>query len=326
MQFEKPGPLAPFRGRFAASKAEKRSSRSVITGSGRTRSGDFPSGASEEEPEIEPSADPRSPYEIHLDLIEGVIGWIARRRCLSEDEGEDFSSWVRVRLLEDDCAVLRKFQARSSFRTYLVTVVQNLFRDYRIAKWGKFRPSAQARRLGTTAIRLEILMVRDGIPFEEAAEILRRNHGVEESTAELARLAGKLPARVPTRSPSGAGDEEVLASLSESAEATRPAGPEERLRERERTETQERVQTGLRSALRALEPEDRLILKMHFEDGFTVAAVARTLGLEQKPLYRRIGRSLGTLRAELEARGVDAEAATDLLGWTELSIRVEYES
>ncbi len=326
MQFEKPGPLAPFRGRLEASKAEKMSSRSPITGRGRTRSGDFSTGAMDEEPEAEPPGGSPSPYEVHLDLIEGVIGWIARRRCLSEDEGEDFSSWVRIRLLEDECAILRKFQGRSSFRTYLVTVVQNLFRDYRIAKWGKFRPSAQARRLGTTAIRLEILMVRDGIPFEEAAEILRRNHGVEESTAELARLAGELPPRAPTRTSAGVGDEELLDSLSESAEATGPAGPEERLRDRERSETEERVEAGLRRALRALEPEDRLILKMHFEDGFTVAAVARTLGLEQKPLYRRIGRSLRTLRAQLEAAGVGPEAASDLLGWRALSIRVEYET
>lgn len=302
------------------------SSRRVITGGRRTRSGSFASGASDEEPDIEPSARSPSPYEDHLDLIEGVIDWIARRRCLSEDEGEDFSSWVRIRLLEDDCAILRKFQGRSSFRTYLVTVVQNLFRDYRIAKWGKFRPSAQARRLGTTAIRLEILLVRDGIPFEEAAELLRRNHGVEESTGDLARLAGELPPRVPTRTPTQAGDEDVLDSLSESAEARGPAGPEERLRDRERAETQERLEAGLRRALRALEPEDRLILKMRFEDGFTVAAVARTLGLEQKPLYRRIGRSLRTLRAELEAAGVGAETASDLLGWTSLTIRVEYES
>ena len=53
-----------------------------------------------------------------------------------------------------------------------------------------------------------------------------------------------------------------------------------------------------------LEPESRLILKMHFEDRLTVAAIARTLGLDQKPLYRRIDRCLGSLRDESRRRRV----------------------
>lgn len=240
---------------------------------------------------------------------------MAFRRCLSEDEGEDFASWARLRLLEDDCAILRKFKGRSSFRTYLVTVVQNLFRDYRIAKWGKFRPSAQANRLGTTAVRLEILMYRDGIPFDEAAELLRRNHGVEESIGELARIAGELPARTPNR----AVGEEVLETLGG------PGGVEDGVRDWERAELAAKVKAALGRALGGLAAEDRLILRMRFQDGLTVAAISRALDLEQKPLYRRIGGSLRDLKRALEDAGVSAEEATDLAGWDGRAFRVEYE-
>lgn len=263
---------------------------------------------------IDTSDERRSLYEAHLELVEDVLRRVASRRCLSADEAEDFVSWARLRLLEDDCAALAKFRGRSSFKTYLVTVVQNLFRDYRISKWGKWRPSAKARRLGVVAVRLERMVHRDGIGFDEAAETLRRNHGVEASVSELAELVGELPPRVPHR-------EVGEAPLDTVAEDGRV---EARIRNGERAELVERAEAALAGALRALDPEDRLVLKMRFEDGFTVATIARTLGLEQKPLYRRIARSLGSLRSGLEERGVAREAVTELLGWSRLDLDVDY--
>jgi len=275
----------------------------------------FPACSEREEPEIESPNDEQSLYEAHLEQIEEVLRRVGLRRCLSGDEGEDFTSWARLRLLENDCAILRKFKARSSFRTYLVTVVQNLFRDYRIAKWGKFRPSAQANRLGTTAVRLEILLYRDGIPFDEAAELLRRNHGVEESVGELAGLAGDLPVRIPNR----AVGEEVLETVGD------PGEVEDRVRDQERTELAAKVTEALDEALETLTPEDRLILRMRFQDGLTVAAISRTLGLEQKPLYRRIGGRLREVRRALEEAGVRAEDVSELSGWDDRTLRVESE-
>jgi len=256
----------------------------------------------------------RELFELHLDVIERVIASVGRRRSMSSDEADDFASWARVKLLEDDCAILGKFRGKSRFKTYLVTVLANLFRDYRISKWGKFRPSAKAKRCGPTAERLETLCHRDGFSFDEAVEILRRNHGVKESEAELAELAASLPSRTPRRRVG----EEVLEHLGDSGRV------EQRVRDRERAEAAERAESCLARALRELEPESRLILKMHFEDRLTVAAIARTLGLDQKPLYRRIDRCLGSLRESLEGDGFTARDAAELLEWDSLALRVEY--
>ncbi len=253
-------------------------------------------------------------FEANLPLIERVIASIGRRRALSSDEADDFASWVRIRLLEDDCAILAKFRGRSRFKTYLVTVVGNLFRDYRISKWGKFRPSAMAKRCGPTAERLETLCHRDGFSFDEAVEILRRNFGVRESAEELAALAASLPPRVPRK----VVGEEALEQLGESGRV------EERVNDQEQSETAQRVEAMLARALRQLEPESRLILKLHFEDRLTVAAIARTLGLDQKPLYRRIDHCLKSLRQSLEADGFTAVDAAELLGWDALALEVEY--
>jgi RNA polymerase sigma factor for flagellar operon FliA len=249
-----------------------------------------------------------------LGLCEKVITSLAHRRCLSLDEQEDFSSWARLRLVERGDAIFERFQGQSTLSTYLTTVVHNLFRDYRIAKWGKFRPSATAKRMGTVAVRLEMLVARDGLPLDEAVEILRRNEGVRESAEELEAMAARLPVRAPRRFEG----EETLAHL--------PGGEraEERVLRREAAEAAGRVEAALDEGLRTLSPEDRLILKMKVHDGFSVADIARSLHLDQKPLYRRLEQLTTRLCQVMEARGVRREDVDQVVEWEEAEIRVDY--
>ena len=122
-----------------------------------------------------------------LGVIERVISFVSARRHLPGAEADDFESHVKLQLIEDDYAVLRKFQGRSSLRTYLTVVIQRLFLDYRISAWGKWRPSAEAKRAGPIGIMLEQLMARDGYGFEQACELLETNHQVTASRAVKAR-------------------------------------------------------------------------------------------------------------------------------------------
>jgi RNA polymerase sigma factor for flagellar operon FliA len=39
-------------------------------------------------------------------------------------EADDFASHPKLKLIEDDYAILRKFQGRSSLRTYLTVVIE----------------------------------------------------------------------------------------------------------------------------------------------------------------------------------------------------------
>ena len=84
----------------------------------------------------------------HLGVIERIIAAMARRHALVGDDADDFASWTRTRLIENDYAILQKFAGRSSMSTYLTVVVANLFRDYRVQQWGRWRSSVAAKRLG----------------------------------------------------------------------------------------------------------------------------------------------------------------------------------
>lgn len=245
-----------------------------------------------------PLDEPQRLFVDNLEDVDRIIGILARRYALPPDERDDFDSWAKLRLVEDDYAKLRKFRGESRFSTYLSTVLQYLFLDYRNNKWGRWRPSAAAERLGPLAIRLEELLYRDERPLREAIEVLR-TAGVEESDSDLARLAARLPQRYRT-------DEVGVEEIDQAAVAAPPA-------DAVLTGDAERLSEAVHGALRTLAATDRVITRMRFWDGMTVADIARALHMQQKPLYSRIEGILGALRSELEAAGVDCSRVEDVL-------------
>ena len=134
----------------------------------------------------------------HLELVDQIVRMTGRQRHLSVIEQEDFASFVKLRLIEDDYAILRKFQSRSSLRTYLIAVIGRMSFDFCVERWGRWRPSAKAERLGPVAITLERLVSRDGHTLEEAMEIVRTNHAATQTDAELRALWNELPVRSKT--------------------------------------------------------------------------------------------------------------------------------
>ncbi|TAK93085.1 sigma-70 family RNA polymerase sigma factor [Patescibacteria group bacterium] len=246
-----------------------------------------------------------------LDVIERVISFVSARRHLPGVEADDFESHVKLKLIEDDYAVLRKFQGRSSLRTYLTVVIQRMFLDYRISAWGKWRPSAEAKRAGEVAVLLEQLMVRDRCGFDEACELLETNHQVTVPRKELEAIAGRLPSRVRRRFES----EEALAHV---ASAQPPI--DDVIAERERAATAERVTAVLTSAMAGLDAQDRLVLALRFDDGRTIVEIAGMLRLDQKGLYRRLERLLKGLRSALQAEGIDSPAVMEMLESPAVSI------
>jgi len=250
----------------------------------------------------------RPPEEIFLEnlkYIEQVIAQSCRKSNFSPQEAEDFEGHVKLKLIEDDYAVIRKFRGDNgaTLQTYLTWVIKRALLDYKDHIWGKYRESAEAKRLGPVAIRLETLMVRDRHSFEEACEILRTNEGIEMSVAELADLRAKLPHRVP---PQVVGEDPLQF---EPAPGLRP---DQQLLENEREAFRRRVYMGLKRALDTLPQNDHLLVKLWIK--FSIADIARIRKVEQKPLYRRMDKILKALRKALERQGVRREEIKELLG------------
>jgi RNA polymerase sigma factor (sigma-70 family) len=243
-------------------------------------------------------------FQRELPLIEGVIRFVSRRHRLSPADADEFASEARLRLIEHDYRILRSFRGRSSLKTFLAIVIERLLLDYRTSVWGKWRPSAEARRAGALGVRLDMLLHRDGLSLDQAAEVLLVSERVETTRGALEALAARLPRRAHRVF---VGDE-VLSDV-----AVPPDRVEASLAAREAAEAAAKTRAALMVALNRLPPQDRLVVQLHFGQGLTVASVARGLGLDQKPLYRQIDRILMTLREWLEADGISAEQVRDLL-------------
>jgi RNA polymerase sigma factor (sigma-70 family) len=234
---------------------------------------------------IAPAADGPALVAEHLCTIEEAVRTTARRYRLTGDEAGELLSRVVIRLLEREAAALRGFRGESTLLTFLTSVARRLLLDRWIAERGRWRPSIDAQRLGRVAICLERLIYRDGLPLSQTAETIRRRLGVSYTDDELAFMLLVLPAR-PSRS-----------FVSIDAVDLPSGGPDplERLLRRRSSSRRAR----LARALNALDSEDRLLVKLRFHEGRSVAQIAILHGFDQRRLYTRFARIMKRLRVHM---------------------------
>ena len=244
----------------------------------------------------------------NLPVIERAVAFACRRYGLRPEDAEEFESVVKLKLIENDYAILKAYEHRSSFATFISIVVQRMAIDFRIHEWGKWHASAEAKRLGPLAVDIERLLHREGRTIEDAAAILR------ESRETVEQLAARLPARPPRR-------RDVAIEDAEPAAITKPADAEDLVFAGERRETSERVSAIMSALLSRVPDDEQLILQLRFEGGMTVAQISRALQIDQKVTYRRIERRMHELKEELLRAGVDPRDVLDLIGRDDAILR-----
>jgi RNA polymerase sigma factor (sigma-70 family) len=253
------------------------------------------------------SMDAATLFRDNLALIDRAVARVCRRANLQGADADDFASEAKLALMENDYEILRPYRGECGLETFLTVVIQNLLSDARDRTLGRFRPSAEAKRLGSQAVALERLVMRDGRLLEEVLPI------VNLSRKEAEALLDRLPARAvrartvdldivdPESHPSAdRADERIL-----TAEAERVAAETNRV---------------IREAMAGMALEDRTILRMHYAQNMSVADISRILRLPQRPLYRRLETMIAQLRRALTKAGLDAGAVADLpfeldFGW-----------
>ena len=251
--------------------------------------------------------------EQHFPLVRQRLDRLSRLSGLPEHETEEFRSWALFKLVENDYRILASWEGRSSFPTFLTVVLINLMRDYRIHVWGKWRPSAAAIRQGPEAVLLERLCVRDSLPLDEAIERMRIEHGVTLSRAELERMAASHR-RSPERRRV---NEEELLRIPVDGQV------ESRIEEGERIRIEERLRKLLPSLLQSLPAQDRLLLKLHYRDGLSMAAISPLLGRPQRELYSIRDKCLKRLRRNLEEAGLSPDQVRGLPGGSHLNLMLD---
>lgn len=243
-------------------------------------------------------SDPSELFLRNLSLIEQVILSICRHGALSPDETEEFAAEVKLRLIEHDYAIIRAFKGRSSFSTYLGSVIGRMLLDHRNRQWGKWRQSAEAKHLGDVAMKLERLLYRDRHTVDEAfVELERTCPGITRD--EVEELAAKVPQRA--RRTWVELDDSLTATTSHESDA-------------QRADLARRISKVVGALIETLPEEDQHLLRLRFDCEMAVPQIARSLRADTQVLYRRLYAMFQLLREKLERAGIAAADVSDLIG------------
>ncbi|MFL6247492.1 MAG: sigma-70 family RNA polymerase sigma factor [Thermoanaerobaculia bacterium] len=252
---------------------------------------------------------PKDLFETSLGVIDRVIAIVCRRAHLFGPDAEDFASEVKLALIEDDYAILRKYEGRSSLDTFLTVVIQRMLADARTRAKGRWHASTEAQRGGPTAVLLETLVRRDGRSLDEALPLVRAIDPRVTREA-LASMLEHLPARM------GRPRTVAIEAIGDVIPGGEAADARVLARDTERTSNA--AAATLRAFMSHLAAEDRVLIRLHYVSGMSVADVARITQLPQRPLYRRLESLLVQLRRALAEAGIDRRAAAELVGQSEV--------
>ena len=176
--------------------------------------------------------------------------------------------------------------------------------DFCVERWGRWRPSAKAERLGPVAIALERLVTRDGHTIEEAMEIVRTNHAAPQTYTELRTMWDQLPVRAKTI--------EVTEDAAEEVRSTEAS--DARVDDEARKQDVACLDRALRAAFASLPAQDRVMVALRFDHGLSAAEIAKAMQSSVPTVHRRLDRSLKDLRTILSRADIDPREMLALIG------------
>jgi DNA-directed RNA polymerase specialized sigma24 family protein len=96
-------------------------------------------------------------------------------------------------------------------------------------------------------------------------------------------------------------------------ELAAPDRADARTREGDTRRMSERAAQIVRETIAALPADERMLVRLRYGGGTSIADAARILGVPQRPLYRRIEALLRQLRTALERGGAGAAVIEDVI-------------
>lgn len=257
----------------------------------------------------------------HWPLINRLAG-----RRFSGAFAEEAALYVLNRLEEDDCRRVQSFSGRAKFSTFLASLVVRLLEDFSRKRFGRVRPPQWVSVLGGIwGIVFELLCLQRLSVADAVETMLHRvpdRRKVEEvawTILEKITDCGKAQALDVEFD-----DEEIGRKNNDHDMPDHLKGPEEHLLEDERRifftilfkgviTGKEKLSATEQSFCKILDTEimlsgqERLLLKLCFQDGVSVSKAGSMLGMNANQAHGRLRRLLVRLREDFEQIGIDKE-------------------
>ncbi|HHB75235.1 MAG TPA: hypothetical protein ENK84_01645 [Desulfobulbus sp.] len=264
-------------------------------------------------------------YKQALTAAWPLINSIAGQRFASDTLAEEAALYVLNRLEEDDYHRLRAFSGRAKFSTYLSSLCIRLLEDFSRKKYGRLRPPTWVTDLGGIWLVLFRLLCLQRLAVADAVETVIARSG-NHLRAEVENAAWKILERI-IHCGRHQGSEVSLddphgKTLQDQAKMhSAIPNPEQQVLTKEREIFFELLFSGNTQGISEvsaesvftdkvsldLDAQERLLLKLCFQDDLSVTRAGEMLGLNANQVHGKLRRLLSRLRHEFDRAGISDE-------------------
>lgn len=244
-------------------------------------------------------------------------GPLAEEAALAVIDGLEADDWQRI----------RAFSGQASFSSFVMAISARLFEDFARKRYGRIRPPLWVQAFGGIWQKLFQALCLERLPVNDAVEVVHQRQVAAEKTA-IETAAYELLARIPdcgmARGLEVTCEEEV--PLEGESGGAGPAGTFETREQKELFRAIFQLVLGqelggvgedllkkYNMVKISLTPEEKLLLKLCYQDGLGVSEAGEMLGITRFQAHGRMRRLLQRLQVEFQRCGL-AEALRPMLG------------
>ena len=258
-------------------------------------------------------------FEKLFELVEKAISGVCSEFQIAEEDAKDFASQMWEKFFKDDCRLLKAAEDKGA--AYIKTMVRNTAIDQHRKEKGQWRPSTKAKKLGDIAVRLEKYLYHQYIPFQEAISLLRTECKAEgalmPSVETLEAWSIKLYRMPKSRREISIDSEKgnvINLSFHSRENGRNPLkNPEEESMLENTRKVHQTCQSIIQNFSSRLSKNQKLMIKLHFEHGYSMSKIADMLSMSQPQVNYQVKSILKNLKKELLKSGINENDIIDII-------------
>jgi RNA polymerase sigma factor (sigma-70 family) len=238
-------------------------------------------------------------------------GALAEEAALTVIDGLKADNWRR----------LRAYNGKAKFVTFVRALTARLLEDFARKRFGRVRPPLWVKTFGGIWAQLFRILCLERLPVSEAVEVVLQGKAASQRT-EIESAAYELLARIPD---CGKHQGLEVAYEEENVSGEDYGKPifDSSVEERQKKELFEAIfqlilgaqefgaSDGLLKKINKLEislsPDEKLLLKLCYQDGLTVTKAGEMLGMSRYQAHGKKRRLMARLKEEFERTGLAQE-------------------